>query len=86
MTKRLALVDEESAVNSVGARLAVYAVLAGAAGAGAAIALRRHHRKSSGETDTDAGPTDIARSVPDRTPPLPVGFRRDDDPGRAGIA
>jgi hypothetical protein len=45
MTKRSAPLDESPAVNSVTARLAVYVALAGAAGAGVAVALRRHNRK-----------------------------------------
>jgi hypothetical protein len=49
MTKRATSLNDDSAVNSVAARLAVYVALAGAAGAGAALALRRHNRKIAPE-------------------------------------
>jgi hypothetical protein len=47
MTKRLSDVDENSAANTVAARLALYVTLAGAAGASAALALRHHNRKAA---------------------------------------
>jgi hypothetical protein len=50
MTKRL---DENSAVNTVAARLVVYVALAGAAGASVAVALRRRHRKTAAADSAD---------------------------------
>jgi uncharacterized protein YlxW (UPF0749 family) len=39
------VLTEDSAVNSVAARLALYVALAGAAGAGVAVALKRHNSR-----------------------------------------
>jgi hypothetical protein len=59
MSKReKSALDEDSALNSVGARLALYTALAGAIGAGTAIAIKRHNmREAAYDVDgsTDAG-------------------------------
>ncbi len=44
-TPQPSAVGEDSAVNSVGARLAIFAALAGAAAGSVGIALKRHNRK-----------------------------------------
>ena len=68
MTKRSGPLDENSALNSVTARLAVYVALAGAAGASAALALRHHNRKAAAalaqSSDEDPGPPTSIESMP----------------------
>ena len=91
MTKKL---DENSSANSVAARIALYAVVAGAAAGTVGLALRRHNRK----------PTEIppAETEPRFTSPgsmIDPGYRLSDEtiasvktnlanaePGREGIA
>lgn len=55
--------DEDSPVNSVVARLAFYLMMAATAGAGVAIALRRHDRRS--------GPAGTGAAVATDQDPLP---------------
>ncbi len=43
MTKRSAPLDQDSPVNTVGTRLALYSVLAGVIATGAAIAIKRQN-------------------------------------------
>jgi hypothetical protein len=59
MSKRSAPLDD-SAINSVAARLTVYAALASAAAATAAIALRRH-RRQSGDEEAEPRPPVVDR-------------------------
>jgi hypothetical protein len=51
MSKRhKSVLDPESPVNSVAARLALYAALAGAVGAGAAVAIKRRTTRDAETT------------------------------------
>jgi hypothetical protein len=56
MTKRSDPLGENSSVNTVAARLAVYVALAGAAGASVAVALRRHNRKAAADEAAGVDP------------------------------
>ena len=73
MTKRLSDVDENSAVNTVAARLALYVTLAGAAGASAALALRHHNRKAAMADAAEAEGSDEPSGL------VGAGFRMSDE-------